>query len=105
MDGPVDGEMAFDEGLLEQGRGGQWWRRTRSGVKALEGPREEYTVHEKKTPCQPRQPTPRVGVFGGWEISNPHLCPQQPVPVTRAGWPTCKDPFPCAWTRYLLITY
>ena len=48
MDGPVDGEMAFDEGLLEQGGGGWQRRRTGSGVEALEGLREEYTVHKKK---------------------------------------------------------
>ena len=38
---------------------------------------------EKKNPALTRATHPRVGVFGGWEISDPHPCLWQPVPVTR----------------------
>ena len=47
---------------------------------------------KKENLCQPAQPAPRVGVFGGWEISDLHPCLWQPVPVTRVGWPTHEDP-------------
>jgi hypothetical protein len=79
----VDGDLqlrflTLRMAAVEIGGGGGW---------------RDYIMMMKKNPCEPAQPAPRVRVFGGWENSNPHPYPRQPVPATRTGYITRDFPY------------